>query len=1133
MVETAIDGCWLSDVHGRLLEVNAAYCRMSGHSAEELLTMRVADLEAEETADEVAAHIQKIMAQGEDRFEARHRRKDGSVFDVEVSVRYQPADGGHLVHFLRDFTEHKRREENLARLDQKYELILRSAAEGIVGLDLQGNHTFVNPAAERMLGYAAEELIGRQSHSTWHHTKPDGSPYPKTECAICPTYREGAVHHTSSELFWRKDGTGFPVEYSSTPIYEDGRLAGAVVTFTDITRRRQAEEEVGRMALALDTAPNSITVHDFNGRFLYANERTFQLNGYGRDELLALDLRQLDVPESARLIEARMQDLREHGEAFFEAAHFRKDGTIMPVEIRAKVTTWGGTEAILSVATDITDRKLAEEALRESEERSRIILQTAMDGFWLTDLDGRLLEVNEAYCRMSGYGAQELLAMCIADLEAAETGDETAAHFRTALTRGEDRFESRHRRKDGSTFYVEVSVQHRPERGGRFVAFLQDITERRLAGEEIRRMALMIEAAPSSIMVHDFEGRFLYANERTFQLNGYSRDEFLSLDLRQLAVPESAELIEARMQELRERGTTSFEVVHRRKDGTTLPLEIINKITSWRGKEAILSIATDLTDRKEGEEALRRRLAELEALHNVSIALRTARTGDEALPILLDETLAALETDTGIIWLYHPESDDLRAAVARGWFKSFAHTPMKAGKGLAGTVFATEQTRVSLDFGRDPLILQPTAGRFPEGWGGVCVPIQAGEATIGVLVICMPPGDTISAQQVELLESLAEMGGTSLHRMSLHEETERQLSRLRAIHRVDQAISAGTDLHMTLGLLLEHVAIQLQVDATDVLLLNQHTLTLEHAAGRGFRTGVSRSAHIRLGEGLAGRAALERRAVHARDLARMQRSSQFAALQAAEGFAAYYAVPLIAKGQVVGVLEVFHRTPLAAGSDWVDLLETLGGQAAIAIENAQLFEGMQRSNLDLALAYDATIEGWSHALDLRDRETEGHTQRVTEMTMRLARAMGVSDAELVHVRRGARLHDIGKMGVPDGILLKPGPLTEEEWVLMRMHPQLAYDLLAPITYLRPALDIPYCHHERMDGSGYPRGLAGEQIPLAARLFAVIDVWDALRSDRPYRPAWTEEAALAHIHAGAGTHFDPRVVEVFLRGLEED
>jgi putative nucleotidyltransferase with HDIG domain len=188
---------------------------------------------------------------------------------------------------------------------------------------------------------------------------------------------------------------------------------------------------------------------------------------------------------------------------------------------------------------------------------------------------------------------------------------------------------------------------------------------------------------------------------------------------------------------------------------------------------------------------------------------------------------------------------------------------------------------------------------------------------------------------------------------------------------------------------------------------------------------------------------------------------------------------------------------------------------------------LQRSNVELTLAYDATIEGWSHALDLRDKETEGHTQRVADLTLRLAQAMGVSDHELIHIRRGTLLHDIGKMGIPDEILRKPASLDEQEWVIMRQHPLYAYDMLSPISYLRPALDIPYCHHEKWDGSGYPRGLAGEQIPLAARLFAVVDVYDALISDRPYREAWSRKRALEYIQQQAGQHFDPEIVSTFL------
>jgi putative two-component system response regulator len=189
---------------------------------------------------------------------------------------------------------------------------------------------------------------------------------------------------------------------------------------------------------------------------------------------------------------------------------------------------------------------------------------------------------------------------------------------------------------------------------------------------------------------------------------------------------------------------------------------------------------------------------------------------------------------------------------------------------------------------------------------------------------------------------------------------------------------------------------------------------------------------------------------------------------------------------------------------------------------------LERAHADLMAAYDATILGWSRAMDLRDRETKGHSQRVADMTVRLAKEMGINDDDLIHISRGALLHDIGKIGIPDSILHKPGKLTDDEWKVMRKHPQLAYDMLHFIEYLRPALDIPYCHHEKWDGSGYPRGLKGEAIPLSARLFAVVDVWDALTSERPYRPAWKTEEALTYIREQSGKHFEPKIVDLFFK-----
>lgn len=189
---------------------------------------------------------------------------------------------------------------------------------------------------------------------------------------------------------------------------------------------------------------------------------------------------------------------------------------------------------------------------------------------------------------------------------------------------------------------------------------------------------------------------------------------------------------------------------------------------------------------------------------------------------------------------------------------------------------------------------------------------------------------------------------------------------------------------------------------------------------------------------------------------------------------------------------------------------------------------LQEANAQLLDAYQATIEGWSHAMDLRDRETEGHSRRVAELTVQLAQNLGMDDEQIMHLRRGALLHDMGKIGIPDTILHKPAQLTDDEWSIMRQHPKHAYDMLYRVEYLRPALDIPYCHHEKWDGTGYPRGLKAGEIPMPARLFAIVDVWDALTSNRPYRPAWSEAETLMHIREQSGKHFDPQVVDLFFR-----
>ena len=385
---------------------------------------------------------------------------------------------------------------------------------------------------------------------------------------------------------------------------------------------------------------------------------------------------------------------------------------------------------------------------------------------------------------------------------------------------------------------------------------------------------------------------------------------------------------------------------------------------------------------------------------------------------------------------------------------------------------------------------------------------------------------------VEVASHALELGGRRVVLVVAHDVTQsrRQLQRLAGLKAVDAAISGSLDLRLTLNVLLNQVLEQLQVDAASVLLYSPQSQALTHTVSRGFRSRSVEHTRLRLGESYAGRAALQRQPVYVTGLSGAPDQAVLSPLLAGEGFVALHAVPLIAKGQLVGVLEVFRRRSVEPDPDWLSYLEALAGQAAIAIENAKLFEGLQRSNTELSLAYDATLSGWAEALDRRNQEAAGHSQAAADLALRLARALGLDEAKLAHLRRGALLHDVGHLSLPESVLLKPGPLTEAEWAVVRQHPTWAHARLAAVHFLQPALDIPLYHHEKWDGTGYPHGLQGQQIPQSARIFAVADVWLALRTARPHRPAWPADEAREYIRSQAGRHFDPDAAAAFL-GLD--
>jgi PAS domain S-box-containing protein len=762
--------------------------------------------------------------------------------------------------------------------------------------------------------------------------------------------------------------------------------------------------------------------------------------------------------------------------------------------------------------------------------RVRVAWDSDIDAMMLSDADGKVLTVNPAFTALCGYKVEQIVGSdftIVIPHEQRETAREghRRVFWGTELPR---RYEQILQHADGTrrvTNVQECFIEHEGRRVA-MLSILRDITLLRSTEEDARLKHAALEAAANAIVITDTNGVIRWVNPAFTQITGYSAEEAIGQTSRILRSGGQTESYYRELWETISAGEIwRGELLNRRKDGSLyIEDQTITPVRDRQGKIShYVAIKQDITERSQ-------RAHELEAVATVSAALRAASSRAEMLPVILEQISDLLHADGALLAFHEHDNNEVLLERGYGEMSHLSGLQVPVASGVIGYVLTTGQPYATGDLWQDPNIGALHMGR-PKGTLAAA-PLIAQGTSLGVLLVSRTVGDasergTFSEAELHLLMAIADIAASAIHRSELHEQTQQRLERLRALHNVNIAISASLDLNVTLGVLLDHMVAQLRVDAAAVLLLDPQSLTLEYAAGRGFRTNGIEQTRIALDDPAAGKAVIERRSVSIPQLpseGRVIRSRQLNG----EHFMACYSIPLIAKGYVRGVLEVFSRGTWKASADWEDMLHILAAQATVAIDNTTLFESLQRSNKDLTLAYDATIEGWSRAMDLRDKETEGHSQRVTAITVRLAHALKIDEDSLIHMRRGALLHDIGKMGVPDAILLKPGPLSETEWAEMRQHPTYAYEMLRPITYLRPALDIPRYHHEKWDGSGYPHGLRGTDIPLAARIFAVADVWDALRSDRPYRAAWDEERVRSYIDSQAGSHFDPMVVRAFLQ-----
>lgn len=622
----------------------------------------------------------------------------------------------------------------------------------------------------------------------------------------------------------------------------------------------------------------------------------------------------------------------------------------------------------------------------------------------------------------------------------------------------------------------------------------------------IALQATALRVAPTAIAVLDTSGAVEWVNQAFEELTGYANKEVLGFSADKFCISSDFLPLESIRNDPAAQKEYSCDGMERKKDGSLYIEErkICPVIDQDGSLSHIVLIKKDVTSIEQKKKEL-----ELDILF--STILHQSKSPEGLCVNAISLLKGQFPEAKPMICLYTDGTAKIK--------KWFGEKPSEHGDDIE-----TSDGRPS---DRD----RPFAEKHNTGTHGVRYEITMGEERIALFQVscsCQSPLD-----HKKLFAQLAHQLESALQRMIAQQKVSAQIRNISFLKLISRTINTAMDFETVVGSLLKQIRRFLDSDAIALYLNSgKETGELICRAQSGFRTNLIEQVHIKYGQAYVGIAAEEQRIISVSRFDDIDQQGQLARLLHAEGFLSQHCAPIIIGGKTTGVLEVFQRKPFTPGSEWLILFDAIATQTGLALDYNALYADLQKAYLDLELSYEATIEGWSSAMDFRDQETEGHSKRVASLAISLAARLGIKEEEIARIGRGALLHDVGKIGIPDSILKKAGPLTDSEWVLMKQHPKIANEMLSRIPYLKESLEIPLYHHEKWDGSGYPEGLRGDKIPLAARLFSVIDVFDALTSDRPYRAAWSKEETLRYIQDQAGKQFDPAIVKVFISMIEE-
>ncbi|MBL8061564.1 MAG: PAS domain S-box protein [Anaerolineales bacterium] len=988
--------------------------------------------------------------------------------------------------------------------------VLENMGDSVIVLDTSNRVVDLNQIALANIGRKRTEVIGRQAQEAignWFELADEFN----------------AVQDGTVEIPGKVHGEDRTYTLNITSIHDQrNKVLGRIFLIHDITIRKQLEnayrqlseelelrvhqrtealrETTERYLALFEQNHDAIFILDFEGNYLDVNQRAADLLGYTRDEFIGLS-----IQDTSAEIEQSRQILRRllAGEhiPLYERVFRKKDGKHIQVEINIELVRdrHGKPQHVQSVVRDITDRKRTEEALRRSAERYRTVIENQTEFIVRWRPDGIRTFVNEAYCRYFGITIEQALSNSFVQLVADEDRH-TVAEKMLRLTSGVTDTETDiHRviKPDGSIGWQEWTDHAIRNERGEIVEFQsvgRDITEKIRAEEMLRIQGAALEAVANAIIITDRDGIIQWANPAFTTLTGYTAEEVIGKNPRELVRSGKQDRVfyKNMWDTILAGEIWRGELINRRKDGTRYVEEMT--LTPLRDKQGqivrFIAIKHDISERKRAETALEKS----ENKHRLLF-----EAANDSIFLMKDGIFIDCNSKTLDMFACQREEIigkspiDFSPETQPDGKRSSDKAAEKINAARQGTPQFFEWEHCRLD--RTPFYAEVNLSL-----------LELEDETLLQAIV-----RDITARKVAE-ESL-------INEFNFNELLMRLLARF--------ATCTYDEVDASIDIALEDISNFLDGDFAHILLLSadrtswesyRHWTSLEldplKRPLRNIKAGslVWSENKIRNGEPIK---------INTLDdyppLAEAERQ-----LGKEEGIKSLLSIPIRGRDEsIFGVVDIVSYTqPVKWADSDVTHLKLIGDAIANLLER-------RRAEANLAEAYDTTLEGWAKALELRDKETEGHSRRVTETTIAIARSMGIPEAEVEHIRRGAILHDIGKMGIPDDILRKNGPLTQEEGDIVEKHPTTAYDLLKPISFLERALDIPFSHHEKWNGSGYPRGLKGAEIPLAARIFAIADVWDALSTDRPYRNAWSREKVTEYILRESGKHFDPQVVEVFL------